>query len=84
MALTLKHQTTEQWLARFRARYARATGEEAAALAARLTELLAANDVTDTQVRNAFGKTVSEWAQLKNRLKDKSGNFSAVKSARGE
>ena len=84
MALTLKHQTTEQWLARFRARYARATGEEAAALAARLTKLLAANDVTDTQVRNAFGKTVSEWAQLKSRLKEKSDNLAAVKAARGE
>lgn len=84
MALNLKHQTTEQWLARFRARYVLATGEEAAALAARLTKLLAANDVTDTQARNAFGKTVSEWAQLKSRLKEKSDNLAAVKAARGE
>ena len=84
MALTLKHQTTEQWLARFRARYALATRENAAALAARLTSLLDARDLTDTQARNAFGKTVAEWAQLKSRLKEKSDNLSAVKAERGE
>jgi len=84
MALRLKHQSTEEWLSRFRSRYAQAIGEEAAALAARLTEVLDAGDVTDTQARNAFGKTVSEWAQLKSRLREKSDHLAAVKAARGE
>ena len=69
---------------RFRARYALATGEAAAALAARLDTLLESRDILDSMARNAFGKTVAEWAQLKARLKQRSNEMAAGQSARGE
>lgn len=84
MALSLRHQTVAQFAARFRARFRAASREEAARMAWWLIERINTGDLTDTQVRNAFGLTATQYSQLKTRLTALHTAWSAVRAAAGE
>lgn len=84
MALNLRHQTAAQFAARLRARFRTATREEAARLAWWLIERINAGDLTDAQVRAAFGLTTTQYNQLKTRLTAQHGAWSTVRAAAGE
>lgn len=68
MALLLKHQTPEQFLARLRAEYREAVGDRLLTLARYVLNSVAVGDVTDAQYRVAFGRSTSQWTSLKNRM----------------
>lgn len=84
MAFPLQHQTQAQFTARVRARYDGAVGDEAARLAAWIMDALDAGDFTDAELRQAWGKTVAEWAQVKGRMQSSRQSWRAVQAARGE
>jgi hypothetical protein len=84
VALRLKHQTASQFAARFRERYRSASREEAARLATWLLNRIEATDLTDAQVRNAFGLTLTQYNQMKTRMTNLRTAWLAVQAAQGE
>ena len=85
MALNLSHQTAAQFAARLRERWRSSTREECARIAWWVIERLNAGDVTDTQLRNAFGLTVQQWNNLKTaKLIPMHDAWAAVRAAVGE
>lgn len=85
MAINLKHQTAAQFAARLRERWKGSTREECARIAWWILERIAAGDFTETQVRNAFGLTVTQWNTLKtNKITPLRDAWAAVRAARGE
>lgn len=84
MALVLKHATAAQLAAAFREHYKAATGAEAARLAAWLLARIDDGTWTDTQVRNAFGLTVTKYNTLKAKLVAVRDHWAAVQEAQGE
>lgn len=84
MALNLVFQTPTQLAARFRARYKTATKEEAARMAYWIIERILAGDFTDTQVRNAFGLTTTQYTAMKARFQTLHDHWAAVRAAAGE
>lgn len=82
--MKLVHQTPDQFLARFRERYRVSSGEEAARLAAWLADRLDAGDVTDAQLRVAFGKTAGEAAAFVTKAKALRDARATLVAARGE
>jgi hypothetical protein len=84
VALNLRHQTAAQFIARFRERFRSAEREEAAKLATWLLNRIEAGDVTDAQVRNAFGLNNTQYNALKTRMTNLRTAWLAVQAARGE
>lgn len=84
MALNLKHQTPAQFVARFREAYRNAEREQVARMARWLLLRIAAGDITDAQVRSAFGLTVTQWNTKKTLMQTLVDNFNAVDAARGD
>lgn len=84
MALQLNHQTAAQLAARFRARYLQADKDECARMATWLMNRIDAGDFTDTQVRNAFGLTTTQYTALKTKMTTLRTQWLAVLAARGE
>lgn len=84
MALALKHATGAQLAAAFRVRYREATGLEACRLARWLLNRIADGTWTDTQVRNAFGRNVTQYNAMKTRLETKAARYDAVVADAGE
>lgn len=84
MALNLNHQTAAQLAARLRAEYLGATRARSCQLAYWLIERINAGDFTDTQARNAFGLTTTQWTNLKStRLTPQHDAWAAVLAATG-
>lgn len=84
MALSLRYQTAAQFAARLRARYREATREEAARIATRILDWIDAGDITDAQVRTAFGLTAQQYTTFKSRLSALRDAYRAVQTAAGE
>jgi hypothetical protein len=84
MALNLQHQTLPQFLARFRARFKGASKAEACRLAAVIIGYIDAGDVTDAQIKTAFGLTAGQWTTLKAKLNTMKSTHEAVQAAGGE
>lgn len=80
----LAYQTGAQLAGRFRARYLNASRVDAAKLAYWLIERIADGTFTDTQVRNAFGLTVTQYNATKARMQTLHDQWAAVLSAQGE
>lgn len=68
MALLLKHQTPEQFLARLRAEYREAVGDRLLVLTRYVINSVAVGDFTDAQYRAAFSRSTSQWTSLKGRM----------------
>lgn len=82
--VSLRYQTGAQLAARFRAKFAAASQEQAARMAKWLLARVAAGDFTDTQVRAVFGMTTTQYTAAKARMQALADNWSAVENARGE
>jgi hypothetical protein len=84
MALLLKHQTAEAFVSRVRAAYRDGDPERLVKIARFIIARIQAGDITDAQVRNAFGLNTSQWNTLKTKMQNLITADNAVKSAVGE
>lgn len=84
MALILKHQTVEAFMARFRAAYANSDRERCVQLGRWALGAVQAGDVTDAQCRAAFGLSVAQWNSLKGRMQARVNALQTLQSAVGE
>jgi hypothetical protein len=84
MALILKHQTAEAFIARVRAAYRDGDPERLVKIARFIIARIQAGDITDTQCRNAFGLNTTQWTALKTKMQNLITADNAVKSAVGE
>lgn len=84
MALILKHQTPQAFIARVRQAYRDGDRARLVQIARFLIGRVQAGDVTDAQLRTAFGLNVTQWNALKSRMQALITADNAVKSAVGE
>ena len=84
MALILKHQTVEAFVARVRAAYRDGDPTTVIKIARFIIARIQAGDFTDAQVRSAFGLTVTQWNTLKTKMTNLIAADTAVKTATGE
>jgi len=84
MALLLKHQTAQEFIARFREAYRNADRERLVQLAKFVISRIQAGDITDAQCRTAFGLNVTQWNALKTKMQNYITAYNAVQSAVGE
>ncbi len=84
MALILKHQTVEAFVARVRSAYREGTPETLVKIARFLIARVQAGHVTDAQLRSAFGLNTTQWNALKTKMQNLITADNAVKSAVGE
>ena len=84
MALILKHQSVEAFVARVRAAYRDGDPETLLKVARYLTARIQAGDVTTAQVRAAFGLNAAQWTTLRDKMQSLIAADNAVKTAVGE
>lgn len=84
MALILKHQTVETFVSRVRAAYRDGDPETLVKISRFLIARVQAGDLTEAQIRTAFGLNVSQWNTLKTKMQNLINADNAVKSAVGE
>jgi hypothetical protein len=84
MALLLKHQTAEQFIARFREAYRDSDRERLIQLARFVISRIQAGDITDAQCRSAFGLNTTQWNTLKTKMQALITASNTVQSAVGE
>jgi len=84
MALILKHQTPEAFIARVRQAYRDGNSEQLVKIARFLIARVQAGDVTDAQLRNAFGLNNTQWNALKTKMQALIKADNDIKSAVGE
>lgn len=84
MALNLKYQTEAQFAARLRERYRNASREEAAHIATWILNKINAGDLTDAQMRSAFGLTLVQYNALKTRMNSLRTAYQTVQASVGE
>ena len=84
MALILKHQTVQEFVARFRDAYRNGERDRIVKLATFILSRIAAGDITDAQCRNAFGLNATQWSNLKTRMQNVITASQTVQSAVGE
>lgn len=70
MALLLKHQTAEQFVARVRAAYRDGDAAKVIKIARFILARIQAGDITDAQCRTAFGLNVTQWNNLKTKMQN--------------
>lgn len=68
MPLILKHQTVEAFVARAREAYRNGSPDQLVKLSEFFLARTQAGDLTDAQVRAAFGLSTAQWASLKGRM----------------
>jgi len=84
MAIILKHQTVEQFIARVRQAYRDGNYEQIIKIARFLIARIQAGDITDAQCRTAFGLNNTQWNNLKTKMQNYINADNTVKSAIGE
>ncbi len=84
MALLLKHQTAEAFIARVRQAYRDGDSERIIKIARFIIARIQAGDLTDAQCRTAFGLNTTQWNNLKTKMQNWITADNAVKSAVGE
>jgi len=84
MALTLKHQTAAQFISRVREAYRNGDPETLVKIARFLIARVQSGDLTELQIRTAFGLDVTQWNAFKTRMQNLINADNAVKSAVGE
>jgi precorrin-3B methylase len=84
MALLLKHQTAQQFVARFREAYRNGERERIVQLARFVLSRIQAGDITDAQCRTAFGLNTTQWNTLKTKMQNFVTAHNSVLSAVGE
>jgi len=84
MALVLRHQTQAQFIARVREAYRTGDAATVVKIARFLLAKVQSGDLTQTQIRNAFGLTVAQWDVLKVKMQDYVAAADIAASAAGE
>lgn len=84
MALILKHQTPEAFIARVRQAYRDGDSERLVKISRFLVSKVQAGDITDAQLRTSFGLSVAQWNILKTKMQNLIASDNAVRSAVGE
>lgn len=84
MAILLKHQTVEAFVARVRAAYRDGNTDTLLKVARFLVARIQAGDITAAQVRTAFGLNSTQWTALRARMQALIDADNTVKSAVGE
>jgi len=84
MALLLKQQTAEQFVARVRAAYRDGNPEVLVKIAKFIIARIQIGDITDAQCRNAFGLNTTQWNTLKTKMQALITASNTVESAVGE
>ena len=80
----LVHATNAELSAYVRLLYRHASKETLAKVASRILEWITNGRFTETQIRNAFGLTLTQWNALKARMQTLVANYNAVQAAEGE
>ena len=83
MALLLKHQTVEQFVAKVRAAYRDGNPETLVKISRFLIARVQAGDITEAQIRTAFGMNQTQWNSLKAQMQALINADNAVQSAVG-
>lgn len=84
MAILLKHQTPSQFVARLREAYRQSDKERTAQIARWILAKLQTGDVTDAQLRTAFGLTTAQWNTLKTKMTNLRNAQNLLKTGTGE
>ena len=84
MALILKQQTVEAFTARVREAYREGNPERLIKIARFIIACVQAGDITEAQIRTAFGMNQSQWSSLKSEMQALINADNAVKSAVGK
>lgn len=84
MALTLKHQTAAQFVARFREAWRNGERDRLVLLAKFILARIAAGDITDAQCRTAFSLSVAQWNALKVKMQTYIDADTVIRGAVGE
>ena len=84
MALLLKHQTAEQFVARVRAAYRDGNPAVVIKIARFILARIQAGDITDAQCRTAFGLNVTQWNNLKTKMQNFVTAANTAEAAQGE
>ena len=84
MALILKQQTVEAFTARVREAYREGNPERLIKIARFIIARVQAGDITEAQIRTAFGMNQSQWSSLKSEMQALINADNAVKSAVGK
>lgn len=84
MALILKHQTVQAFVARVREAYRNGERERLVQIARFIITRIAAGDITDAQCRNAFGLNSAQWNTLKTKMNNLIAASDTVRGAVGE
>ena len=84
MALLLKHQSVEAFVARVRAAYRDGDTATLLKVARFLTARVQAGDITTAQVRTAFGLSAAQWTTLRDKMLALIAADNAVQNAVGE
>jgi len=84
MAIILKHQTVEAFVSKVRAAYRDGDPETLVKIARFLIARVQAGDLTEAQIRTAFGINQTQWNALKTKMQTLINADNAVKSAVGE
>lgn len=84
MALILKHQTVESFVAKVRAAYRDGDPDTLVKIARFLIARVQTGDITEAQIRTAFGMNQSQWSSLKSEMQALINADNAVKSAVGK
>lgn len=84
MALILKHQTAQQFIARLREAFRNGERDRCVQLARFVLSRIQAGDITDAQCRTAFGLTTTQWNALKTKMNNWLSADNTLRSAVGE
>lgn len=84
MALLLKHQTVEAFVARVREAYREGDSQTLIRIARFLTARIQSGDLTQLQVRTAFGLNTTQWNTLRTKMEALIAAEDTVNSAVGE
>ena len=84
MAIILKHQTVEAFVARVRAAYRDGNPEVLVKIARFIIARIQAGDITEAQCRTAFGLNTTQWTALKTKMQNLITASNSVASAVGE
>ncbi len=84
MTLLLKHQTVQAFVTRVREAYRQGDRETLLKVSRFILARIQAGDLTDAQVRTAFGLTNAQWTALKTRMQNYLNADNTLRSAVGE
>lgn len=84
MALVLKHQTRAQFITRVRQAYRDGDRDMLLRIARFLLNRIQAGDVTDAELRAAFGLTTTQWNNLKTKMQQLLNADATLRGAVGE